>query len=85
MKFFCDTREYDTNVMVDLRIDNGEYLGNRVLGLFMTENSRRVFIRTSSIDSDVGEVWYEASRDQIAEFARVYRISELGALVDSWK
>jgi len=84
MRFFCDGRQFDTAVMTDLNISQGEFFGNRVLGLFLTEKSHRVFIWTQSVDTEVGEVWYEATSDEVANFAQRYRIRKLQKLVAHW-
>jgi len=84
MRFLHKNQQYDTDAMIDLEINHGEFCGNEVLGLFMTKVSRRLFVWTRSSEAKVGYIWYEASHDTIADFAQRYKLLALTELLSSF-
>ena len=88
MNFTVDGRRYDTEKMTDLGISTREEHGVSITGVYLTPNSRRVFVHTYSIwesprrdGTVVGDRWHEAYTEEIAGLADRFDCAELLALV----
>ena len=81
-RFTIGGRRYDSDKMTDLDISTRERNGVNIEGVYMTPNSRRVFVNTYSIwdrgdGQIVGDRWHEAYQSEIAEFAQQHDCDEL--------
>ena len=81
-RFTIDGKRYDSDKMVDLGISTRERNGVNIEGVYMTPNSKRVFVNTYSIwdrgdGRSVGDRWHEAGQSEIADLAQTHDCDEL--------
>ena len=81
-RFTIEGKRYDSDKMTDLDVSTRERNGVNIEGVYMTPNSKRVFVNTYSIwdrgdGRIVGDRWHEASQSEIAALAQEHDCDEL--------
>ena len=71
--FICDGRRYNTSKMVQIsndRVETGTGVGYDAI--WMTPRSHRVFVDGYTCWQGESDSWWEADKEQVAEFAKEY-------------